>query len=315
MGSNENDRESWRVGDAGPRDRVTRALQQTFVAIAAMAFFAIAPCDAFGQALQPVEPIVDCVKVERANGVWWIAYFGYRNPNNQPVTLQAGTAANFFLPTPPDRGQPSVFLPGEHHHVFAVLIPANSQLAWTLGGLPSQGSLRVSTSTAPTCGSYNFFKGDWVAGDGYSDGDIVTHNRMFYECRPVPTHPVNPPTLGDQTTPPDQNAEWTRIESPFDPIDLKAPPPQPGPAGPEGPQGPQGPPGPPGSQNTFPSSQTYTIPATGSLKIFDPNVTPNSLVFVQYVGGGPMPQVNDILNGEFRVSGPANRRVRYVVFN
>ena len=57
-----------------------------------------------------IQPFVECVKVDRRSGGWAIAYFGYHNPGSQPVTLPAGTAENFMLPTPPDRGQPSVCL-------------------------------------------------------------------------------------------------------------------------------------------------------------------------------------------------------------
>jgi hypothetical protein len=312
MWSTGNDGESRRVESPERCGRAQRVIRGALLACAAMAFFAAAPSEAFGQALQPVEPIVDCVKTERTHGLHHIVYFGYRNPNDQPVTLQAGTEMNFLLPTPPDRGQPSVFMPGEHHYVFAVTFPASSFLAWTLDGQ------RVSTLTASTCGSYGFFRGDWVAGD-YQDGDIVTYNNVFYECRPTPVPPPRIPSLQDRTTPPDQNPEWARIEPPFDPVDPNAPPPQPGPAGPqgsEGPQGPQGPQGLPGNQNTFPSAQVYTIPSSGTLRILDANVTPNSMVFVQYVGGGgAMPQVNDILGGEFKVIGQAGKRVHYVVFN
>jgi hypothetical protein len=49
-------------------------------------------------------------------------YFGYINRNSAEVVVPIGPA-NTFEPAPADRGQPTVFLPGRHEHVFTVRIP------------------------------------------------------------------------------------------------------------------------------------------------------------------------------------------------
>ena len=81
-------------------------------------------------------------------------------------------------------------------------------------------------------------------------------------------------------------------------------------------KGAAGPQGPAGNTNTFPSAQTYTIPSTGKLTVTDANVTANSVIFLQYIGGGAVPPV--LLNttpGQLTVSGGAGKQFRYVVFN
>jgi hypothetical protein len=83
-----------------------------------------------------------------------------------------------------------------------------------------------------------------------------------------------------------------------------------------GQQGATGPQGPAGNTNTFPSAQTYTIPTTGKLTVADSNVTANSVIVLQYVGGGAIPPA--LLNttaGQLTVSGGAGKQFRYVVFN
>lgn len=90
-----------------------------------------------------------------------------------------------------------------------------------------------------------------------------------------------------------------------------------GPAGTQGPKGDTGPQGPPGtSSNIFPSAQVYTLPKGGKLTITDAHVTPNSVIYLQYIGGGQNPpDVISVTNGQFEVQGVPNRKFRYVVFN
>jgi hypothetical protein len=60
-------------------------------------------------------------------------YFGYINRHSETVTIPLG-AANTFEPSPADRNQPTVFIPGRHEHMFTVKAPANfkGKLVWTL---------------------------------------------------------------------------------------------------------------------------------------------------------------------------------------
>jgi hypothetical protein len=68
--------------------------------------------------------------------------------------------------------------------------------------------------------------------------------------------------------------------------------------------GAQGPQGPPGNGNVFTSSQVYTFPHSCRLTIVDARITPNSVIYLQYVGGGIIPPVAiSIEAGRFTVSG------------
>lgn len=87
-----------------------------------------------------------------------------------------------------------------------------------------------------------------------------------------------------------------------------------GPAGPQGLQGPAGPQGPAGGSAS--ASQVYTFPANDKLTITDAAVTPNSVIYLQYIGGGIIPPIaTSITAGRFTVIGIPNKRIRYVVFN
>jgi hypothetical protein len=77
----------------------------------------------------PLVPLLDCAQVVGDQAVY---HFGYRNPTTQTIEAIPGTDPNFFLPFPPERGQPSQYLPGEHHHVFTVTVPITTALHWFL---------------------------------------------------------------------------------------------------------------------------------------------------------------------------------------
>jgi hypothetical protein len=77
-----------------------------------------------------------------------------------------------------------------------------------------------------------------------------------------------------------------------------------------------GPQGPPGNGNSIISTQVYTFPPGCNLTIVDARVTPNSVIYLQYVGGGISPPVAiRIEAGRFTVSGIAHKPFRYVIFN
>jgi uncharacterized repeat protein (TIGR01451 family) len=72
---------------------------------------------------------VSCVS---NNGATYSATFGYESEDTDTTTIPVGKE-NQFLPAPDDRGQPTVFEPGNHEQAFTVKdIPADKGLAWGL---------------------------------------------------------------------------------------------------------------------------------------------------------------------------------------
>ena len=86
--------------------------------------------------LFPIHPIVECVQ-KNPNGTY-TAHFGYSNDNPYPVTVPVGLL-NLFIPTPIDRGQPTVFQPGRQQNVFSVVFNGKP-LIWEVRG-------RITTAT------------------------------------------------------------------------------------------------------------------------------------------------------------------------
>lgn len=60
------------------------------------------------------------------------AFFGYNNNNTSSVFIPTGTN-NRFSPSPEYRGQPNIFLPGNHQNVFSVNFNGDN-LSWYLAG-------------------------------------------------------------------------------------------------------------------------------------------------------------------------------------
>jgi hypothetical protein len=91
-----------------------------------------------------VTPFLDCI-LPNTNG--YTGFFGYSNFNPYTLTLPLGPN-NFFWPDPQDRGQPTVFPPGQYAQVFSVPVgggggagPALADdLVWTLNGLTTGAS-------------------------------------------------------------------------------------------------------------------------------------------------------------------------------
>jgi hypothetical protein len=80
--------------------------------------------------------VLECV-TNNGDGTY-TAYFGYKNDNTVSVYIPAGSK-NKFTPTPQDRGQTKVFLPGRKYKVFTVNFNG-SNLVWTLNGRTSTAS-------------------------------------------------------------------------------------------------------------------------------------------------------------------------------
>ena len=62
-------------------------------------------------------PLLNCVE-DNGDGTF-TAHFGYLNQTSSPITVPLGLM-NMFVPPPKERGQPTVFLPGENNDVFQV---------------------------------------------------------------------------------------------------------------------------------------------------------------------------------------------------
>jgi hypothetical protein len=103
-----------------------------------------------------VTPLVDCVAdgpIEHGITARTIV-FGYRNDLSVPVVTTAGTQENFLSPGTPHRGQPTTFLPGEHHGTFSVTIgdDSGSSYYWVIGGNLVKAD--PQGATAPACDAF-----------------------------------------------------------------------------------------------------------------------------------------------------------------
>lgn len=76
-------------------------------------------------------PLVDSATV---SGTTLTCWFGYTSANSGLHVVPLG-GANFFIPGPINRGQPTTYQPGVHRKVFSATqdISSSSQLSWTLG--------------------------------------------------------------------------------------------------------------------------------------------------------------------------------------
>jgi hypothetical protein len=90
---------------------------------------------------QSLTPTLQCVR-NMGDGSYW-AYFGYNNNNSVSVYVPLGSK-NKFAPTPIDRGQPKLFLPGDHTNVFIVVF-SGKNLIWTL----DQASVTANKDSTP----------------------------------------------------------------------------------------------------------------------------------------------------------------------
>ncbi len=90
---------------------------------------------------QSITPTLQCV--HNNGGGSFTAYFGYNNNNNVGVYIPV-SSKNGFTPTPSDRGQPKIFLPGSYTNVFSVTYSSKT-LTWTL----YQSSVTANSSSTP----------------------------------------------------------------------------------------------------------------------------------------------------------------------
>jgi len=94
-----------------------------------------------------VIPLLECID-NNGNGTY-TAHFGYLNQSSRNITLPIGHK-NEFKPGQPDRGQPTVFLPGEHLDVFSVVFNGNP-ITWALQADGDHCNQVTASSTSEGC--------------------------------------------------------------------------------------------------------------------------------------------------------------------
>jgi Calx-beta domain len=106
-------------------------------------------------------PVVDCIQDAPLGAVTSrTVVLGYRSAAAAAVEVPAGAGGNDIAPGTADRGQPSTFLPGEHHGVWLLTLDAAVEpvVTWTLDGatatidasVPSCTDATAVTLSAPT---------------------------------------------------------------------------------------------------------------------------------------------------------------------
>ncbi|MFF2053623.1 Calx-beta domain-containing protein [Leifsonia sp. NPDC058194] len=96
-----------------------------------------------------VTPLVDCVQDAPLGAVTArTVVLGYRSTAEAPVTIPAGAGDNDLTSGAADRGQPSTFLPGEHHGVALLTIDAQVEpaLGWRI-----RDAVAAIDASAPAC--------------------------------------------------------------------------------------------------------------------------------------------------------------------
>jgi hypothetical protein len=96
-----------------------------------------------------VTPVVDCVQDAPLGAVTArTVVLGYRSTADTPVGIPAGGGDNDLTAGSPDRGQPSMFLPGDHHGVALLTVDAQAEpaIGWRV-----QGVIAPIDASAPAC--------------------------------------------------------------------------------------------------------------------------------------------------------------------
>ncbi|MEZ4670055.1 MAG: S8/S53 family peptidase [Anaerolineae bacterium] len=87
--------------------------------------------------------------VAHGSGPKYVAYFSYKNENDQLINIAVGNN-NKFSPWPKDRSQPTQFEPGRQSFVFAVPFDSGN-LVWTLVGPDGQSRTAIASRYSPRC--------------------------------------------------------------------------------------------------------------------------------------------------------------------
>ena len=260
-------------------------------------FMLALPAEALCQVQGQVWPFLHCVTYN-TDTEELRAYFGYVSTYPTTVTISTdpeSEGSNFFIPGPFNRNQPTVFEPGIHGWAFPTVFIVNSeipQLTWVLGS----STVTASNDSALYCGSLT----PGIPGPQGPQGPPGLQGLQGIQGIQGPKGDTGPQGLPG-------------IQGPKGDAGLEG---APGKQGDKGETGATGPQGPPGNSNSSTSTQVYTFPQSCTLTILDARVTSNSVIYLQYVGGGIMPPTaSRIEAGRFTVSGTANRQFRYVIFN
>src|SRR5262249_17958533 len=148
----------------GQRHRSAKGELMKAIAIAAVVLVVAgaAPC-----AAQQVTPYLECVDFQPGNTLE--ARFGYVSTYPTEVTINIGPE-HFLSPGTLNRGQPTVFLPGDHHDVFRTtfhLSGSSTQITWFM----TAGVAIARWATAQACSVTP--RGDVDAATAYNIGDLV----------------------------------------------------------------------------------------------------------------------------------------------
>jgi hypothetical protein len=93
-------------------------------------------------------PLLECVE-NNGDGTY-TAYFGYLNTTGSTITLAVGPQ-NMFVGGDKDRGQPTVFFPGEHLSEFTVVFDALDTLKWMLKADGDRRHQVEASATSEAC--------------------------------------------------------------------------------------------------------------------------------------------------------------------
>jgi len=93
-------------------------------------------------------PLLECVD-NNGDGTY-TAHFGYLNTTGSTITLPVGSK-NMFVGGDKDRGQPTVFYPGEHLSEFIVVFDALDTLKWMLKADGDRRHQVEASATSEAC--------------------------------------------------------------------------------------------------------------------------------------------------------------------
>lgn len=93
-------------------------------------------------------PLLECVD-NNGDGTY-TAHFGYLNTTGSVINLPVGPK-NMFVGGDKDRGQPTVFLPGEHLSEFSVTFDALDTLKWMLKANGDRRHQVEASATSEAC--------------------------------------------------------------------------------------------------------------------------------------------------------------------